>query len=513
LSENLVPELSCHDLAKSFSGTSVLEGVSFDFYQGTVNVLAGENGAGKSTILKIISGQYRPDRGVVKVAGQPITRFEPRHSRNLGVGIVPQELAPVLDMPVYANLFLGRELHDRSRFLDHREMVRRAREMLDVFQIDIDPRVRMRHLPVALMQLVEIVKTTTWGARVLLLDEPTSAIPEREVEYLFGVIQKLKARCVVVYTTHRMAEIAAVGDRVIVLRDGRLVYDRDAHEVTESDIVRAMIGRSLNQLFPPKMLADPTAGPALELRDLRLERCEPVNLTVGRGEILGLGGLRGAGRSELLEGIFGIRPTTGEVLVAGRAVQRGSASSSIEAGVAFVPEDRKQAGLVLCLPVLENCALPNLARFSGFLGWFRRRLAHRAVTEATNTTQLKSRGLNQIVETLSGGNQQKVVLAKWLTRKVSVLLLDEPTRGVDIGARSEIYRVITNLAAQGVAVLMVSSDLEELLGVSHRLLVMRRSAVVGEVSAEDVSSPEASESVLRLATGMGPGSREPQEVG
>ena len=268
-----VPELSCQDLAKSFGGVPVLENVSFDFLKGTVNILAGENGAGKSTILKIVSGQYHPDKGVVRVAGEPVTNFDPRHARRLGIGIVPQELAPVLDMPVYQNLFLGRELHTRTGLLDHREMIAQSRDMLGVFGIDIDPRIWMRRLSVAVTQLVEIVKTTTWGARILLLDEPTSAIPEGEADVLFEVIRKLKERCVVVYTTHRIAEMTAIGDRVVVLRDGRLTYDRTIGEVTEADIVRAMIGRSLTQLFPPKKLTEPTAerGP----RGPRPERGAP----------------------------------------------------------------------------------------------------------------------------------------------------------------------------------------------------------------------------------------------
>jgi ribose transport system ATP-binding protein len=507
-----VPELSCQDLAKSFGGVPVLENVSFDFFKGTVNILAGENGAGKSTILKIVSGQYHPDKGVVRVAGEPVTSFDPRHARRLGIGIVPQELAPVLDMPVYQNLFLGRELHTRTGLLDHQRMIAESREMLGVFGIDIDPRIWMRRLSVAVTQLVEIVKTTTWGARILLLDEPTSAIPEGEADVLFEVIRKLKERCVVVYTTHRIAEMTAIGDRVVVLRDGRLTYDRAIDEVTEADIVRAMIGRSLTQLFPPKKLTEATADAALEVRDLSVERRPSVSLSIRRGEILGIGGLRGAGRSELLEGIFGVRPSTGEVLVAGRIVRRGNPVAAIDAGVALVTEDRKRSGLVLTQPVLENTVLPNLERFSGRFGWFRRGLAQTTVGQIVEQTRLKSQGLDQLVETLSGGNQQKVVLAKWLTRDISVLLLDEPTRGVDIGARSEIYRIITDLAAQGMAILMVSSELEELLGISHRVLVMRRHAVAGELGVAEVASPTAPERYLRFATGMDVMSLETEEA-
>jgi len=501
-SENRIPELSCRGLTKSFGPVTVLEGVSFDFDIGTVNILAGENGAGKSTILKIVSGQYHPDAGTVAVGGRKVTRFDPRFAHRLGIGIVPQELAPVLDMPVYQNLFLGRELHTRTGLLDHRAMLDQSREMLGVFGIDIDPRVLMRRLSIAIMQLVEIVKTTTWGARILLLDEPTSAIPEGEADVLFDVIRKLKDRCTVVYTTHRLAEMKAIGDRVVVLRDGQLTYDHPIEDVSEAAIVEAMIGRSLTQLFPVKKLAEATSPPAIEVRDFRVERADPVSLTVRRGEILGVGGLVGAGRSELLEGIFGSLPSTGEVVVGGSVVKRGDPVASVRAGVAFVTEDRKRSGLVLTQPVLENAVLPNLERFTGLMGWFRRSEAEGVVEEAVRQTNLKSHGLGQLVETLSGGNQQKVVLAKWLTRDISVLLLDEPTRGVDVGARSEIYRIITELAEEGMGILMVSSELEELLGISHRVLVMRRGRVAGELSSDVVSTPSAPAQYLRLATGM-----------
>ena len=350
---------------------------------------------------------------------------------------MPQELAPVLDLPVYQNLFLGRELHGRTGLLDHSEMIRQSREMLGVFGIDIDPRVLMRRLSVSLMQLVEIVKTTTWGARILLLDEPTSAIPESEAGVLFDVIRKLKERCVVVYTTHRIAEMTAVGDRVVVLRDGRLTYDQTISEVTEADIVRAMIGRSLTQLFPPRQLASPAADLVLDVRDLSVERQPPVSLTIRHGESPGHRRAAGSRTQRAAGGIFGVRPSTGEVLVNGAAMPRGNPVAAIDAGVALVTEDRKRSGLVLTQPVLENTVLPNLERFSATFGWFKRGLATTVVQGIADETRLKSHGLDQLVETLSGGNQQKVVLAKWLTREISVLLLDEPTRGVDIGARSE----------------------------------------------------------------------------
>jgi ribose transport system ATP-binding protein len=501
--------LECRDLAKSFGGVPVLKGVSLALEPGTVTALAGENGAGKSTMMKIASGQVKPDHGSVMIEGQPLAHADAHAAHRQGVAIVPQELAPIMDMRVYENLFVGRELRNRAGFLDRRAMARQARELLEVFGVDIDPQAHMRSLSVGLRQLVEITKNSSGGAKVLLLDEPTSAISDREVERLYDVVNQLRDRGVaMLYTTHKMEEIRAIADRVVVLRDGGLVMDQPLPDVTDDDIVQAMIGRELTDLFPEV----PPVGKetALEVKGLHVSGYPaPVDLSVRRGEILGLAGLVGAGRTELLEAVFGVRKSTaGTVSVAGTNVRRNSPSGSITHGMALVPEDRKGAGVVLTMNVLDNGSLPRLSSFT-LGGWLRQGARGRAVKDAMSSVRLRSRGMSQHVGTLSGGNQQKVVLARWLTGHVDVLLLDEPTRGVDVGARSEIYRIITELAEAGMAVVMASSDMPEVLSLSHRALIMREGAVVAELDRADLSAPGIQERVFRLAAGLDPGDPAP----
>ncbi|QWZ08035.1 sugar ABC transporter ATP-binding protein [Nocardioides panacis] len=494
--------LECHELTKSFGGVPVLRGVSLSLQPGTVTALAGENGAGKSTMMKIASGQVRADSGRILIGGQPMAHADAHAAHRQGVAIVPQELAPILDMKVYENLFLGREIRTRVGLLDRRAMVREAKELLEVFGVDIDPQASMRSLAVGLRQLVEIAKNSSGGAKVLLLDEPTSAISEREVGRLYDVVNTLRDQGVaMLYTTHKMEEIRALADQVVVLRDGRLVMDRPLEEVGDDDIIEAMIGRELEDLFPDVQPAG--VEPGLEVSGLQvLGSPQPVDLSVRRGEILGLAGLVGAGRTELLEAVFGVRRSTaGEVSVAGRPVRRNSPAGSIARGMALVPEDRKGAGAVLSMSVLDNGSLPRLSSFT-VGGWLRQRARGRAVGEAMASVNLRSRGMSQQVGTLSGGNQQKVVLARWLTEHVDVLLLDEPTRGVDVGARSEIYRIITELAAAGMAVVMASSDMPEVLSLSHRVLVMREGGVAGELDRQALSAPHVQETVFRLAAGL-----------
>lgn len=496
------PALEVTSLAKGFGGIPVLRDVTFSLRPGELTVLAGENGAGKSTLMKIVTGQQRPDEGSVRIDGVELRHPDPAMARGLGVGIVPQELAPYPDLSVYENLFVGRELRRRTGLLDRSRMAAAAHEMLTVLGVELDPTLRMGDLSVALTQLVEIAKATTWGAKVILLDEPTSSIPEREVGRLYAVVEQLKAQGVaMLYTTHRMEEIQRLADHVLVLRDGQLVLDEPLERTSPDGIVTAMIGRDLEALFPD--VAEPTDEVGLSVRGLRLASDSPsVDLEIRRGEILGVGGLVGAGRTEVAEAIFGIRRSVaGEVAVGGRRIARGAPAEAIRAGVALVPEDRKGAGLVLSQSILDNASLPHLTAFSA-AGWLRSASRRKAVEEATSAVRLKSAGLSQPASALSGGNQQKVVLARWLTQNVDVLLLDEPTRGVDVGARGEIYAIIRRLAAQGMAVLLVSSDMPELIGLSHRVAVMRAGGIAGVLDREALDRADAQEAIFRLASGQ-----------
>jgi len=493
--------LEVEDVTKSFGGIPVLKGISLALDRGTVTALAGENGAGKSTLMKIIAGQYEPDAGHARVSGQELPFGDIIAAQKLGVAIVPQELTAIPDMKVYENLAVGREI-SRGGLLDRRALRRRAREQLATFGIDIDPDLPMRKLPVGLQQIVEIVKNVDRGAAVLLLDEPTSAIAEREREHLYDLVHRLRDRGVaMIYTTHKMEEIHAIADRVVVLRDGVLTADSPIGETTEQSIVTAMVGRELTSVFPAR--PSPADDTVLSLRDWQVAGAsEPVDLDVRRGEILGLAGLMGAGRTELLESIFGLRTIDGGSLtINGRTITRPTPHRMIREGVALVPEDRKGSGLLLDLPISTNGALPNIDRMST-TGFVRPGRIRALVGDAMARVRLKSAGLHQPVGALSGGNQQKVVLGRWLTDTVDLLLLDEPTRGVDVGARSEIYRIIAELADQGMAVIMASSDMPEVMGLAHRTLVMQQGAVRGELGREVLDSEDAQEIIFRLATGL-----------
>lgn len=494
------PVLEIRSLEKAFGGVPVLRDVSFAVAAGEVVALAGENGAGKSTLFKIVTGRARADAGSVLVDGVALTRNDPRTSREHGIGIVPQELAPYPDLLVYENLFVGREIRSRFGILQRPAMARAAAEMLEVFGVTVDPSTTMNHLSTALIQIVEIIKATTWGARVILLDEPTSSMPDQEVERLYSVIRTLQSRGVaMVYTTHRMKEIQDLADRVVVMRDGLLVMDAPVEAAPEEAIFGAMIGRSPDTLFPE--LAAPTDEVGLRVVGIVRKHGGPsVDLVVRKGEILGLGGLVGAGRTELVEAIFGTRRyESGRVEVYGAELRPHSPRAAIDAGVAIVPEDRKRAGLVLSRSVLDNASLPHLTSYAR-AGWIRGRVRRKAIDAATTSVRLKARSIDQLTETLSGGNQQKVVIARWLRDDTTVLLLDEPTRGVDVGARGEIYAIIRDMATSGLAVILISSDMPELIGLSHRVLVMRAGGISGELSRDELARPDAQEKIFRLAS-------------
>ncbi len=493
--------LEVRDIYKGFGGVPVLKGISLALEPGTITALAGENGAGKSTLMKIASGQYKADSGIVLARGAELPTGSTQAAAKAGVAIVPQELASLPDMTVYENIFIGRELRGPMG-LRRREMIEEARRNLAEFDLTIDPSTRMGTLPVGVRQMIEIIKATNTGARAILLDEPSSAIAAREVARLVEVMRKLRDQGVaLLFTTHKMEEMRELADKVVVLRDGGLVMDAPMRDVSDDDIVTAMIGRELEDLFPD--VAEPADEVVLEVTKLQIEDAHnTVDLSVRRGEIVGLSGLVGAGRSELMEGIFGIRRVeSGEVRIAGKKVRRNDPGASIVANVAFVPEDRKGAGGVLQMDVLDNATLPRIEQFN-IAGWLRQRKRREDVGAATESVRLKSRGLNQPMETLSGGNQQKVVFARWLVGDVDVLLLDEPTRGVDVGARSEIYRIIVDLAAKGMAVLMASSDMPEILSLSHRALVMRDGGVVAELSKEELQQEDAQDRIFRYASGL-----------
>lgn len=499
---NQVIALQVDGIQKSFGGVPVLHSVSFNVPSGHVTALAGENGAGKSTLMKIISGQIKADAGNVKLFGETLEQGDPIHSRRSGVSIIPQELSPYPDLSIYENLFIGREIKNKLGFLNHSEMKKRAHQMLEMFGLDLNPKIKMNRLSVAVTQLVEITKATSWGAKILLLDEPTSAIPDREVDQLYKVVRTLREQDVaMIYTTHRMVEIQELADSVVVLRDGNLALNVPISEADESKIVRSMVGRDLEKLTSAKLNIN--AKKRIEISNLQVGRkSKPVSFEIAEGEILGLGGLIGAGRTEIAESIFGIRKArNGVVVIDGVEITSGNPSASIKAGVAFVPEDRKGAGLVLSLSVVDNTSLPHIHEFSRS-GWINFGSRNSAVMKAVESVNLRSRGLSQLVGTLSGGNQQKIVLARWLTQDVKLLILDEPTRGVDVGARGEIYSIIRKLASEGMSVLLVSSDMPELIGMSSRVLVIRSGGIAGEMNRKELDQDDAQIKIFEYASGQ-----------
>jgi ribose transport system ATP-binding protein len=480
--------LAARGISKSFPGVRALDDVWITVRRGKLNALVGENGAGKSTLMNVLAGAFPPDRGEIRLAGRVVRFRNPRQAQQAGISIIFQELNLVPALTVAENIFLGREPLGRLGLVDYRKMNREAQALLDQLDFDVDPRTPVRRLRVGAQQIVEIAKALSFQSRVVIMDEPTSAISEQETGVLFEIVTQLKERGVgVIYVTHKLDELDRIADDVTVLRDGRLVAAKPFAAVTRDEIVRLMVGRDLADLPPP--VAVPIGGEVLKVEGASLRDANrpgefavrDVSFEVRRGEVLGLFGLMGAGRTELLQTIFGLHPTrsTGRIVVDGRPVTIRSPREAIAAGLALAPEDRKAEGLVLSMGVAENVSLPSLAQATRF-GLLRPRRERQLVGSYVARLQVKTPSLRQRVRNLSGGNQQKVVLAKWLATRPKVLLLDEPTRGIDVGAKKELYALIGELARSGLGVIMVSSELPEILAIADRSVVLAEGRVAGE---------------------------------
>ncbi len=491
------PVLALRGIRKTFPGVMALDGVDLDLLPGEVHVLLGENGAGKSTLMKVISGAVPRDGGEIRVEGVPVEIANPRAAQALGIAIIYQEFNLIRHLTVAENVFLGREPRLLPGVIDQTKLVRDAQRQLDDLGVAIDARVPVDALSVAPQQMVEVAKALSLDARVLIMDEPTSALTEQEIAELFAAIRRLKARGVaVVYISHRMDELFAIGDRVSVLRDGRNVGTRAIGETNMAELVRWMVGRDLTEQFPKRQAA---IG-AEALRVEKLERAgvlHDISFTLHRGEVVGLAGLMGSGRTELARAIFGAdRAASGRIFVRGEERTIDSPRAAIDLGMGFLTEDRKQQGLVLVLSVQENICLPSVSRLAR-MGVMQSARETSAAAQRMAELRIKTPGPWQRVGHLSGGNQQKVVLAKWLCTEADILIFDEPTRGIDVGAKVEIYQLINQLAARGAAILMISSELPEILGMSDRILVMNGGRIAGELSAADATQ----EKLLALALG------------
>lgn len=491
--------LKLEGICKSFPGVRALHNVHLEVRRGEVHALLGENGAGKSTLMKILSGAYTRDAGEIYWEGRPISFRHPREAQDLGIGIIYQEFNLVPQLSIAENVWIGRE-HFRNRALqliDWKEMYRQTKNLLDELHLELDPRQSVAGLGVAQQQMVEIAKALSLNARLLIMDEPTSALTDTEINQLFALIRRLKARGVsVVFISHHLDEVFEICDRGTVLRDGEYIATVELSQVKEEDLIRLMVGRTLDQQYP-KMPTKP--GPeALRVSGLTRDGVlQDISFTAYAGEILGIAGLVGAGRTELVRAIFGADPiNTGQVFVFGKELAIKSPQVAIRAGIGLLPEDRKQQGLVLMLSVLHNMSMASLDRLTSRV-LLRLKDEQKQASGFIEKLRIATPGFKQQVQYLSGGNQQKVVLAKWLASQSKVLIFDEPTRGIDVGAKVEVYNLMNSLVENGAAVIMVSSEMPELLGMSDRILVMRK----GRIAAEFDRAGATQEKILAAAMG------------
>ena len=497
------PLLEVRGLEKSFPGVRALSGVSFDVNAGEVHALLGENGAGKSTLIKIVSGVYQPDAGEILIDGRATRFAAPEEAKRAGVATIYQELLLFPELTVAENIFLGHAPRARGGRIDWRAMRAEAEALLASLEIDdLAADQIVGALSVGHRQRVEILRALSHDARILIMDEPTAALTESDVERLFDIVRKLKSRGVgIVYISHRLDELFEIADRVTVLRDGAYVGSRAMAETNAAELVQMMVGRRIENLFPKS--AVPIGAPVLEARDLvRRPMTRNVSLTVRAGEIVGLAGLVGSGRSELAQVLFGITPAEqGEIRLNAEVIHVHSPESARARGIAYVPEDRGVQGLVRPMSVLHNFSLAALGALSR-LGFIDRAAERRLAEAGVKRFSVKTSSVDEIAGRLSGGNQQKIVLGKWLANNPKLLILDEPTRGIDVGAKAEIHRLMCELAADGVAILMISSELPEVLGMSDRVLVMREGRLVAEFDRARATSEAVGAAMMGSAPTM-----------
>lgn len=472
------------DIHKSFYGVEVLHGVNFVLRSGTVHALMGENGAGKSTLMKVIAGVHDADSGQILLDGKEVTIPSPARARELGIAMIHQELATEPEMSVAENIYLGRE-PGRFGMVDYHQLYRQTGELLNKLGISINPRSKMKQLRVADQQMVEIAKAISQNARVVIMDEPTSSITDKEVENLFEMIRGLKASGVgIIYISHKMDEIFRICDEMTILRDGTYIDTFKASDVDENTLIKSMVGRDLEVQFPKVEV--PIGETILEVQHLtKAGQYEDISFKLHKGEILSFAGLVGAGRTELMHSIFGItKPDSGKILLNGQEVNFKSPREAIQHGIAYVTEDRKGEGLVLPMSVEKNITIASLRSFvkNGFL---QKKKEEEVVKEEVSSLGIKVARPSISVKSLSGGNQQKVVLAKWMIASPNILIFDEPTRGIDVGAKAEIYKIMCDYVSKGNAILMVSSEMPEAMGMSDRMIILSNHRCSGELSRNE----------------------------
>ena len=492
------------NIVKSFAGIKALNDVHLDLREGELHALMGENGAGKSTLMKILTGVYSKDSGTIKLASEDGSLKEveiktPLQAQHLGISMVFQEFNLLDNMDIAENIFLGREPVDRKHCIDKKKMYADAKKWLDKVHLDIDPKSKVSDLSVGFKQLLEIAKCLSFNARIIILDEPTASLTDRESETLFSIIDELKRNNIsIVYISHRMEEVFNLADRITVFRDGTYIDTVERKNFKEDEIIKMMIGRELQEDVSARAIKGSSDKIALEVQNIKVyKNSTPVNLKLRKGEILGMFGLVGAGRTELSRVIFGIDPVRdGRILVDGKEIKITRPLDAIKAGIALVPEDRKDLGLILGMSVKDNMLLPKLGTFTSPV------LNKKDISNITGTyiqdLSIALASEEEEVKNLSGGNQQKVVIAKWMAMNPKILIMDEPTRGIDIGAKSEIYAIMRKLTEEGMSIIMISSEMAEIQKVSDRVIVMHEGSVTGEMSVDEATQA----TIMNAAIGM-----------
>ncbi len=491
--------LRLNKIGKIFPGVIALDNVDFLLQKGEVHILLGENGAGKSTLVKIISGAYQKTSGTIYLSGKEIEIKNPKHAQELGISIIYQEFNLIPHLSAAENIFLGREFQLLPGFISQNKVLESAQKILDDLDVNIDARRLVKDLGVAEQQMIEVAKALSLKSKILIMDEPTSALTDKEIKELFRTIQSLKEKGVsIIYISHRLEELFEIGDIVTVLRDGKYVGKHDISKITKSDLIHMMVNRQLKEQFP-KQKTD-IGKEILRVEGLNKHNIlNDINFSLHRGEILGIAGLLGSGRTELARAIFGAdRIDSGKIYIKGKPCQISSPRDAIDNDIGLLTEDRKNQGLVLNLSLKENICLPSIERFSKF-GIVNSNDENISVEKYINELSIKTPSQNQKVRLLSGGNQQKVVVSKWLCCKVEILIFDEPTRGIDVGSKVEIYRLMNKLTARGAAIIMISSELPEILGMSDRILVMHQGRINAEYSTVDATQQKILQSALGAA--------------
>ncbi|QTL97731.1 ATP-binding cassette domain-containing protein [Iocasia frigidifontis] len=495
--------LEAKNITKVFNNTKVLNSVNLSVKRGEVHALLGENGAGKSTLMKIIMGEHKPDgKSEIFFNNQKVDIKNPSEALKTGISMIYQELSSISDMTIEENIFLGREiLHKGLPFIDKKNLFMKTQKLLSMFDLNLNPNTKTRQLSVAQKQMIEIIKAVSYEANLIIMDEPTSSLSDKEVEKLFEAINNIRKRGVsVIYISHKLEELFEIADRVTVLRDGSYIGTEETKNVSKEKLIEMMVGRKLENLFPKKKAE--IGSIYFEVRNYnKMNIFKNINFHVKKGEILGFAGLIGAGRTELARAIFGLDEVDDGVLILdGKEIKIDSSKDAIDKGIYMLSEDRKELGLVLCRSIKENISLPHFDKtFIDF------KSENTKCVDVTKRTNVKMNNLDQKVKYLSGGNQQKVVLSKWLIKKPKVLILDEPTRGIDIGAKAEIYNIISDLANEGISIILISSELPELIALSDRILVMSEGEITKELKRNSFENEAFSqESILKHAIGGGP---------